>query len=323
MGVVAATCLEAMAIVGICLLNVNSMAMRAACLPAIGTAASFWVQNSGPAVIGFASLILIFAMEKGLLSRLLNRSFFVILGEISFAMYMLHAVLLTYRSTNFPHDQSVVACALFLAGLLLASHFMWAALEMPVRKLIIKTGMGLLEFGKKTQMAGERIRMTKRGWLLAGEAIILAAVIYAGIPTIHQVVAADVETLIPGGVVPEANSDPFLQCVKASARTVNGRVSVRMIWKVLNPHTVDSVVCARAFDQNGQALGEIIYRQDGRRQHVLPGVMWCDSFELPIAANSLPAYVQVELARSKPKAKSGHSVSAQAKTPAMVIPVTQ
>src|SRR5205814_3355411 len=80
-------------------------------------------------------------MERGLIARrILSLPVLVFAGELSFGMYMLHCVLLAYRSINFPQQQSIWACLAFSGTHLLATDFMFVAIERPLRKLILRVG---------------------------------------------------------------------------------------------------------------------------------------------------------------------------------------
>jgi hypothetical protein len=64
----------------------------------------------------------------------------VLLGEISFSVYLLHQILLFCYSTNitsFAHLPNILSLSIFWSILLLASYLMWALIEMPCRRLML------------------------------------------------------------------------------------------------------------------------------------------------------------------------------------------
>jgi peptidoglycan/LPS O-acetylase OafA/YrhL len=91
---------------------------------------SFWV---------FAPLIIIFAFGKGLLSKVLTLKPMILLGEISFALYLVHMTVLKWYEINIlyfqdiPEWSKVAGC--WLLSLLIA-YLLHKIVEIPCRKLI-------------------------------------------------------------------------------------------------------------------------------------------------------------------------------------------
>ena len=99
-----------------------------------------WLLGSG-AFLAFALLILVFALQKGLISKLLNHPLPVLLGEISFSLYLVHMTVLRYYRYNlaafsgFP--LSLLALFYWLISLLLA-YLIYTAIEMPCRMFLVR-----------------------------------------------------------------------------------------------------------------------------------------------------------------------------------------
>lgn len=105
-----------------------------------GAAFAQWLEGSG-SMLPFALLIYVMAIGRGKISKVLAHSHLVLLGEISFSLYLLHQILLRYYKTNltfFPHIPNLLAFTLFCSILLLSSYLMWVWIEMPARRLILK-----------------------------------------------------------------------------------------------------------------------------------------------------------------------------------------
>ena len=97
-----------------------------------------WLAGSGSAVV-FAALIVVFALQRGALSAALRRPVLVLLGEISFAVYMLHGILWQLLGPRWfrPHAlNGALAWLQFWAALLLLSYLVWRFYEMPMRRLL-------------------------------------------------------------------------------------------------------------------------------------------------------------------------------------------
>lgn len=105
----------------------------------LGHAGGLWVTHCGT-LFCFAALIYVLAHGRGKLSLLLSQPSLVLLGEISFSLYLLHNMLLSYYRTLVPELGGLsnpTQFALFLGILLTASYLMWTLVEMPARRLIM------------------------------------------------------------------------------------------------------------------------------------------------------------------------------------------
>lgn len=107
-----------------------------------GSAASAWLGSSG-SMLAFGLLIYVMAMGRGRIAAWLSHPMPVLLGEISFSLYLLHQILLRYYQANiaaFPVLPNMLLLAIFWVVLLLASYVMWSLIEMPCRRLILGRG---------------------------------------------------------------------------------------------------------------------------------------------------------------------------------------
>ncbi len=105
----------------------------------IGTAGAFWLREIGCTCLAFAALIVVMALGKGGVSRALASPPCVLLGEISFAVYLLHPVVLkgfTDHARAFLYLPAPLRYAMYWAVTLLAAHLVWALIETPARQWI-------------------------------------------------------------------------------------------------------------------------------------------------------------------------------------------
>jgi peptidoglycan/LPS O-acetylase OafA/YrhL len=105
-------------------------------------ALSHWLSFAG-SMFAFAGLIYTLAMQKGRISEWLRTPFLVRLGEISFSVYLLHQILQRYMHDHekmLPKFGLVIEVLGFSLILLTASYLMWALVEIPARKMILKWG---------------------------------------------------------------------------------------------------------------------------------------------------------------------------------------
>lgn len=94
---------------------------------------SFWI---------FAPLIVVFAFGKGLLSKLLSIPPMVLLGEISFALYLVHTIIIKWYETNaayFEDTPAWLSASGYWSLCLAISYLLHKIVETPCRRLIMST----------------------------------------------------------------------------------------------------------------------------------------------------------------------------------------
>lgn len=99
----------------------------------------WWIGNGGVAALAIGPFILVMALDKGFITRVLSLKWFVALGELSFAMYLLHqAVLRAYRwemdIAAAPPSWLMYVCLPLV--ILIGSHLLFVLVEKPFRRLI-------------------------------------------------------------------------------------------------------------------------------------------------------------------------------------------
>ena len=154
-GVKAGTLLEIAALSGACFALVFLRDCIAMLPLKSGGAGEYWMLQGGLACFFYAAMILVFAFERGYVSKLLSFRFMVVLGEISFAIYLLHQILLRYFRKNIEPDlllANPVAYLYFWVFLLVGSYFLWTFVEKPCRKFIVEAGRKILS-GEKSGRA--------------------------------------------------------------------------------------------------------------------------------------------------------------------------
>lgn len=140
---VVATGLE-LGVIALCAMSMYGMYFMAAWgyKSVLGAPFGLWLSHSG-SVFTFGLLIFVMAEGGGKISALLAHPFLVLLGEISFSIYLIHKFLLNIYSVKIAgvtHLSNPVAYGVFIIVLMLVSYLMWACIEMPGRRLIIGHG---------------------------------------------------------------------------------------------------------------------------------------------------------------------------------------
>jgi len=103
-----------------------------------GAAAAYYFAHEGLWLF-WASLIAVFALSRGPICRLLSLRIFVFLGEISFALYLIHALIIHYLE---PYTEKLRAFGLFGYALfwlfcLTLAALLFLGVEQPFRKKIL------------------------------------------------------------------------------------------------------------------------------------------------------------------------------------------
>lgn len=102
-----------------------------------GPGTATWVSQMGAAPV-FGLTILVFAYGRGAVSRLLSLRAFVVLGEISYATYMLHQLVIALAERTKLVERFGLSLALMLVvvSTYFVSYLTWRWLEMPARKAV-------------------------------------------------------------------------------------------------------------------------------------------------------------------------------------------
>jgi peptidoglycan/LPS O-acetylase OafA/YrhL len=106
------------------------------------SATATWVYGSG-GCFAFALLIFSMAFSQGILSKLLSHPFLVLLGEISYSIYLLHWLAYKLLLLHLHEISICVSRPIYLTGFALAlfssSYLMYRFVERPCRRYLTKT----------------------------------------------------------------------------------------------------------------------------------------------------------------------------------------
>jgi peptidoglycan/LPS O-acetylase OafA/YrhL len=102
---------------------------------------TLWLSCGGWMAIPFTLLIVLFALGRGGVSRMLSRRWMIVLGEASYSIYLLHFPLIAffYLTIEKGTIHPAIQLALFIATLLAISLFAWRFVETPFRKKILRS----------------------------------------------------------------------------------------------------------------------------------------------------------------------------------------
>ena len=158
--------------------------------------AGLWLSVSSPSV-GYAAVIFALALEQGLMARLLSHPFAVMLGELSYAIYLVHWPVLVFFSThrtNFAGIPNWMIFSVIGAVILAIAYLVWATIERPCRMLLIKiwptrANAAVVELpasmigpnGKILASRHDRIILPSRWGILIASAILIVALVLSAL----------------------------------------------------------------------------------------------------------------------------------------------
>jgi peptidoglycan/LPS O-acetylase OafA/YrhL len=99
-----------------------------------------WLGTSGILLLPFAATIFVTASGRGLVSAALGSGLMIVLGEMSFAVYLVHQIVLwafAQRAAELAVWPPGLALAGYLLLTLLLSKLVWTDVERPARTFII------------------------------------------------------------------------------------------------------------------------------------------------------------------------------------------
>jgi peptidoglycan/LPS O-acetylase OafA/YrhL len=176
--------LSAVAIVVVCMYFAGPWADSARVW--VGDVGAAWLVHGGIVALPFAALISVMALEQGAVSHGLSRPFPVLLGEISYSVYLVHQLFIRYywqHPRALSQAPGCVALVVFWLLVLLTAHLLFVLVERPARAFLSgKQSAGrrpspLSAPGKHAIATSSR---AGRWWLLAELALIASLVALVG-----------------------------------------------------------------------------------------------------------------------------------------------
>lgn len=269
--------------------------------PWVKTPGVLWLAGAGIPGIGFAFLVLMLALRRGWLSSLMSAAPLVLLGEISYSVYLVHMGLLDVADQHrrslarFPHW---LCYAVFFFVVLIVSHLMWAIVERPCRDGIIN----LLSPGSRKIIPVAHQAPAPRGsnrlvrWLfqptvisvvfevlfVSAAAIGIYIAIHVG-PTIVPVNAEQL-ALLQKRTLPNIAGTRFadrFEFVSAMTSPATSGVKLDLVWRSLKSQRLDCVVGVRLLDATGATIANADYPQDDNRSFIEQGLVWDDTVTIP------------------------------------------
>ncbi len=308
LGAIGTTAVELTIIGLIAFITCNSHQWNTAMRPVITEAAALWIHNSGDIFIPIALLLVVFATERGWVSKLFGTKWMGVLGDLSFALYMIHGVFIAYFTVNFHNENSPVAAVCFFSSMLIAAHLMDNFIIQPLRDRVLRGGTRVLEMKwpspkpPKNKKPRDKAKVFRGRMILAAEVLIFALLVYNALPTIDRITPQQAASAAKSAKINNIVFAPSIKCNSASAHLVNqnGRavVAVNTVWQALEPQSVDYFMGVQVLDSKGAMIGFSNYKMDGRLQRVDRGQLWMDSVDVSVSSADV-GNVLIKLTKGK------------------------
>lgn len=287
----------AIALVLVLMFSTESWAAAAAQQTWVGDAGWTWLRAGGIPALGFAFLITVLALQQGLISRALSFPLFILLGEISYSVYLIHQILVRYylgHERSFAVIPPIVALFLFIAIVLLMSYAMWSLVEKPFRALItgLWPAVSASSDGRRGSLRNWRDRVRMGPVMSRPLAAALIALLALIVPvaylttfraSIDQVTPAYAEELALD--VPKKFRDidfgSAFVLVGAELRPTTTGAELELVWKSVKSQRLDYSVAVHVVSEDGAILSGLDYPQDPATPWIAEGALWRDIVELP------------------------------------------
>ncbi len=241
-----------------------------------------WLAESGVSCVPMAILILIMACQRGQISAILRWPILVLLGEISFSIYLFHSVILGIywpREKIFNQYPGWLVfpgiCVMFLT----MSYFVWAVIELPARKFLV----GLLK--AKPRVQPEKVSPTTGPFLLrpswktvTANTLVLAIALGCAAAVVANYSPAWLSQSEAARII--ANSQPELRNIRfsdhlvlqgAQITDVGDGLLVTLAWQSPSNQKIDYSGAIQVIDVHGWGIAQFGGPIDERSKTVTAG----------------------------------------------------
>lgn len=249
----------------------------------LGPSVGLWLLHCGSFLV-FGCIIFVLAQGRGKVSKLLCHPALVLLGEVSFSLYLVHQILLQVYGTQLANYSGIpdpMRFAVFATILLLSSYLMWALIEMPGRRLILGRSRG--DGNSVTIKDWRSFYLTSRKPLVA--ALLLLCVVGALprlIRKMHATSAAAAEAMTPVSLKRYLGTSFGAITLRGlRVKCDNATLKAEIAWETRAVQENRLTNLVHLIDGSGNILAVADYKQPGFLLGLRPGAMWVDEFAIP------------------------------------------
>ena len=263
---------------------------QAAFASLLGKPGASWADNGVLNSLWFALLILFFSVHRGWISKCLSAPVFVLLGEISFSIYLLHQILVRIymaRIASIDTFPAYFSFAYFWAVLLAGSYLCWLVAEKPLRKAILRI-VGKCQNGGRRRWELFDGGPLKIACTCAVLAVLVSPVVafVKNTPAIRIVGKSEVDAIACNVPDRYRNVGFGEEYVLVGADFVEGEkdLSLRLVWKAARDAILSRIVAVFFLDGDGNIVGKKDFFQSGKPNISTPvskDTIWIDEIKVP------------------------------------------
>jgi peptidoglycan/LPS O-acetylase OafA/YrhL len=246
--------------------------------PWIGVSGRYWLLSAGLPCGIYGILILLMAMEKGLISRLFSWSFLRGIGEMSLSIFLLHQILVRYYQWRIKDASDLPIWffyGYFWAALLLGSYVLMILIERPCRQFILGKAQGLWLIRK--------LRIPFAGCLLS--MILVAAIYHYGALTPKNAIDQTSASRIIDNRDSKYQHIQFgnkFQLLGANLVQKPNSIRLQLIWESMNKQRLRYRVAIHVLDADGRIMFLADYPQNRGHIMVRDHLIWLEETEIPL-----------------------------------------
>jgi peptidoglycan/LPS O-acetylase OafA/YrhL len=262
-------------------------------LPGFGPALALWLVRGGSSCVPFAVLIVVMALQAGWIARLLATPLLVLLGEISYSIYLVHQIFLRAAGEHAPYLSRIpdgTARVLFLVLVLVVAHLIWLLVERPARLWLVglwparatasvAANTAELPTAPRTPSFRGRVAMAEIGLVL----VLLALVAWRFGVGLDRVGVGEANRLAAAGV-PAARGVRFgnrFELLGARIQVADSWLTIDLVWRSLRDQTLDRRVGVHLTDSSGAIRTQADYAQSIAGGSVEEGALWRETISVP------------------------------------------
>ncbi len=253
----------------------------------VGPLYATWVRVAG-GLFFYAFLMVVFASRRGLLGRVLASRLGVWLGEISFAFYLIHQIVIVQLNFMALNDLQFIFCSAAIA--LLAAAILYQVVEIPSRNALLDLYRGQTGW-LQTWTSGGRQLLTHRNGLL--QLVLLAGLItWLALRPVDRIEQARCHEIIANSATQLRGIEFFEEAILhgVHAEVVERGVRIRMVWQ--RRRSWSRLRFLHICDAQGNILSQGRQERDVFRDHD-PNQMFVDEIILHKRKLKTAAYVAV------------------------------
>lgn len=253
----------------------------------------FILGTTGLGLVAFPLFIGAFAFSRGVVTRALSWRLPVILGEISFALYLTHPVFLLYRQVapGLFHTMSraEVIALYWASGLLFAALLHWFV-EKPALRLLKPRNPKSASVRPATT---RRLAIPRNVANLGAFGLVLA-LLFAMQPSVRSAPKSGAAgRVLFSGPATFSTGDQLAE-IYVDGGTLTSPHELRFIWTSTAMHRLDHLVAVHLLDKSGAMVGQRDFMMETGARTANAGDAWTNT--LPLEAGELARVAHIAVA---------------------------